>query len=71
MNGTRIREFMLTIPKANGEGNTRSELMVELRLRGAGTDSAPGDEVSHELGETVSRSSDPTGTPRFVRSHKS
>ena len=50
MNGAHIREFMLTVLKADGEGNTGSELTVELRLGGAGTDSTPGDEVSNELG---------------------
>lgn len=41
---------MFTILEANGEGNTRSELTVELGFSGTSTDGAPRDEVSNILG---------------------
>jgi len=60
-----------TILESDREGDTGGELTVKLRLGGTSTDSTPGDEVSDVLGETVSRSSDPTGTPMWVRSQRS
>ena len=41
---------MLTVLEANGEGNARCELAVELRLGGTSANSAPRDEVSDVLG---------------------
>lgn len=40
---------MLTVFKANRERNTGSELTMELRLSGTGTDSTPRDEVGDVL----------------------
>jgi hypothetical protein len=41
---------VLTVLEADGEGDTRSELAVELRLGGTSTDSTPRDEVGDVLG---------------------
>lgn len=41
---------MLTILESDGEGDTRSELTMELRLSGTGTNSTPRNEVSNILG---------------------
>ena len=42
--------FGLTVLKADGEGDTRGELTMELRLSGTSADSTPRDEVSNVLG---------------------
>ena len=48
--GTKWIQQLLTILEANREGNTRSELTVELGLGGTSTDGTPRDEVSNVLG---------------------
>lgn len=42
--------FKLTVLEANGEGDTRSQLTVKLRLGSTSANSTPRDEVSNELG---------------------
>jgi hypothetical protein len=49
-NVARTRGVMLTVLEANWEGDTRSELTVELRLGSTSADSTPRDEVRDELG---------------------
>jgi len=50
MDRAHTKARVLTILEADGEGDTRGELTVELRLSSTSTDGTPRDEVSNVLG---------------------